>query len=109
MRPPTLVSTHRFSRETLPEQPPQLWSREMESAVALRHDVEQLASVFSGHPKVSAFLMTTVQAGTTARYFQAFVDFKGKLEELDVDWLSLDAEQKDWILAERILEMQEDE
>ena len=52
--------------------------------------------------------MTTVQASTTVKYMAALTGFKDMFELNGVEWKELSSEQRDWTLAERLLEMQEE-
>ena len=77
-------------------------------AGALLQDLTLLVSVFSGRPRVSSFLMTTVQAGTTLKYMAALTAFKRRLEQAGVVWLDMSAEERDWCLADDLLELKDD-
>ena len=77
-------------------------------AGALLQDLTLLVSVFSGSPRVSSLLMTTVQAGTTLKYMAVLTAFKRRLEQANVVWLDMSAEERDWCLADDLLELKDD-
>ena len=49
-----------------------------------------------------------MQAGTTLKYLEALIEFRRRLDAAQVDWLAMSESERDWYLADDILELKDD-
>ena len=58
----------------------------------------------NGHPRLEAFLMSSLRDSTQTRYQVALGRLNNELEEQDVSWEALDNEERDYFLAEWLVD-----
>jgi hypothetical protein len=58
----------------------------------------------NGHPRVESFLMSSLRDTTQVRYKEALARLNSELEDQDVDWATLNNDERDYFLAEWLVD-----
>ena len=58
----------------------------------------------AGRNRVVAFLLSTLGVLARNRYIEVLADFNNEVEERGIDWVAMGHEERDWMVAEFIID-----